>query len=215
MTALLPLATFVPILDGDPVAARIYNGHYSSEKSRARRLANGTLQFGGPSERLILSTPCRRALFGWRRQQFRADDQRGVECFIFSNLGAALRSSALIREADRIADERWPGERHFTFVNALATCAHRSPDRKPGACSRSDQQGGGSQDRRGSPVTAVAAPLLQARPAVAASGDSVPRGHCRCPECMAVFVRRQPAQLFCSPEHEIRGTTAPPFAAVC
>lgn len=133
MNALLPLALWVPILDADPIAAQIYNGHYSSEKSRARRLANGTLQFGGPGQRLILSTPCRRALFGWRRQQFRSDKQTGVECFIFSNNGAGL-SSDLISSADAIADERWPGERHFTFVDAPKTARRRSRRGRPGEC---------------------------------------------------------------------------------
>jgi len=135
MTALLPLGTWVPILDGDPIAAATYNNHYSSAKSRARRLAKGTLQFGGPAERLILSSPDRRALFGWRRQRFRADAQRGVECFIFSNVGAEL-SSALIVEADEIADRYWPGERHFTFVNAAATRSRRSRQSRPGECFR-------------------------------------------------------------------------------
>jgi hypothetical protein len=124
MTRLLNLGLWVPILDGDPVAAKIYNAHYSSTKSRARREARGTLQFGGPGERIILSTPNRCALFGWRRQQFRQDEQDGVECFIFSNRGCNL-SSILIREADRIADERWPGERHFTFVNEAETTTRR------------------------------------------------------------------------------------------
>lgn len=117
MSLLLPLGTWVPILDGDPLAAAIYDQHYSSKRSRERRARNGTLQFGGPSARLILSTPCRKALFGWRRQQYRADEQTGVECFIFSNLGAGL-SSVLVAAADAIADRRWPGERHFTFVDA-------------------------------------------------------------------------------------------------
>ncbi|MEN2711405.1 hypothetical protein [Sphingomonas sp. VL_57B] len=133
MTRLLNLGLWVPILDGDPVAAKIYNAHYSSTKSRARREARGTLQFGGPGERIILSTPNRCALFGWRRQQFRQDEQDGVECFIFSNRGCNL-SSILIREADRIADERWPGERHFTFVNEAETTTRRGAKSCPGQC---------------------------------------------------------------------------------
>jgi hypothetical protein len=119
MTRLLDLAVWVPILDGDATAAATYQRHYSSAKTRARRLERGTTLFLGPGEKLVLSTPCRRALFAWRLARYRKDDQLGVECAIFSNLSAG-RSSDLIRAADAIADERWPGERHFTFVNPRA-----------------------------------------------------------------------------------------------
>ena len=116
MNALLPLATWVPILDGDPLAAAMYDRHYSSERSRDRRLARGTLYFVGPSQRIVLMTPCRRALWAWRKHRHRADDQVGVECSIFRNEGPG-RASDLVRAADAIADQRWPLERHFTFVD--------------------------------------------------------------------------------------------------
>lgn len=133
MTALLDLATWVPILDGDPVAAATYAGHYSSSKSRERRARRGTLQFGGNGSRMILSTPCRGALFGWRRQKFRFDGQAGIECFIFSNKTETL-SSELIAAADLIADQRWPGERHFTFINPDETDSRRGSKSLPGQC---------------------------------------------------------------------------------
>ena len=116
MGELLPLAPWVPILDGDPIAAAMYDRHYSSARSRARRQERGTLQFVGPCERLVLMTPCRRALFAWRRHKVRDDGQTGVEYSIFRNEGAGVASD-LIRQADRIADQRWPCERHFTFVD--------------------------------------------------------------------------------------------------
>jgi hypothetical protein len=47
----------------------------------------------------------------------RLDGQLGVNCTVFRNEGAGL-SSELIREADDLAWQRWPGERHFTYVNA-------------------------------------------------------------------------------------------------
>jgi hypothetical protein len=126
VSALLPLATWVPILDGDPVAAEIYHQHYSSERSRQRRIERGTLLIMGPGQKLLLATPCRRALFGWR---VFIDDtgQRGVNCAIFSNRGAGL-SSDLIRAADAIADRRWPGWRHYTFVDPVKVSAN------PGYC---------------------------------------------------------------------------------
>lgn len=115
MTELLPLATWVPILDGEQAAREQFERHYSAASSLKRRRERGTKLFAGPGQKLVLATPCRRALFVWRKFISR-DDQTGVSCAVFRNEGAGL-SSDLIREADRIADERWPGERHFTYVN--------------------------------------------------------------------------------------------------
>lgn len=130
--ALLPLGTWVPILDGDAVAADIYHQHYSSERSRQRRVERGTLLIMGPGQKLLLATPCRRALFGWR---VFIDDtgQRGVNCAIFSNRGAGL-SSDLIRAADAIADAKWPGQRHYTYVDPKKTASRRSKRSVPGQC---------------------------------------------------------------------------------
>lgn len=63
----------------------------------------------------MLLTRCARALFVWRRFQSR-DGQEGVNCSVFRNEGAG-RSSDLIQAADRIAWQRWPSERHYTYVN--------------------------------------------------------------------------------------------------
>lgn len=121
MSALLPLATWVPILDGDQVAAQIYLDHYASEKSRERRIARDTKLIMGPGQKLLLATPCRRALFAWRIFIDDCTDedgirQRGVNCAVFSNMSNML-ASELIREADEIAFRRWPGERHYTYVD--------------------------------------------------------------------------------------------------
>lgn len=116
MTELLPLAIWVPILDGDASAAAMYERHYSAKRTLARRRASGAMLFLGPGEKLVLATPCRRAVFAWRWAKKRADGQTGIECAVFRNEGAGL-SSTLIRAADAIADGRWPGQRHFTYVN--------------------------------------------------------------------------------------------------
>lgn len=116
---LLALDTWVPILDGDSSAAAMYERHYSSARTLARRRASGAMLFLGPGHKLVLATPCRRALFAWRWAKKREDGQTGIECAVFRNEGAGL-SSDLIRAADRIADARWPGERHFTYVNPKA-----------------------------------------------------------------------------------------------
>lgn len=104
--------TWVPILDGDDAARAMFDRHYSRyfyADGRQPKL------FVGPGEKMVLTTPCRRALFVWRK--FRsADGQLGVNCAIFRNEGAGL-SSDLIRAADDLADARWPGERHFTYVS--------------------------------------------------------------------------------------------------
>lgn len=130
MTQLLfATGTWIQIPDGDPVAAEIYMAHYSSIRSRHRRIARDTKLILGPGYKMLLTTPCRRALFGWRKQKHRD----GVECAIFSNRGAGL-SSDLIRAADELADRRWPGERHYTYVDARMTGDLRSSRALPGQC---------------------------------------------------------------------------------
>ena len=118
MTQLLPLDIWVPILDGDGHACAMFERHYSAAKSLRLRRERGTKLIAGPGFKLVLATPCRRALFVWRK--FRsADGQQGINCAVFRNEGAGL-SSDLIRSADLLADQRWPGERHYTYVNPRA-----------------------------------------------------------------------------------------------
>lgn len=97
----------------DPRAVALYDRHYS-----ARQYADGRVrrQFAPPGETLLLLTELCDALFGWVKNKVeRYDHQHGVNCFVFRNEGSEL-SSRLIEEADELADERWPGERHFTYV---------------------------------------------------------------------------------------------------
>lgn len=121
---LLDFATWVPILDGDDDARALFDRHYSRKQYADGRTP---LLFLGPGQKLVLTTPCRRALFAWRKFKS-GDGQRGVNCAIFRNEGAGL-SSDLIREADAIADRRWPGERHYTYVNP-----RKVQSRNPGYC---------------------------------------------------------------------------------
>lgn len=109
---LLPIATWVAIKDGDDHARSVFDRHYSRyfyADGRKPKL------FVGPGEKLVLVTPCRRALFVWRKF-ISGDGQKGINCAVFRNDGAGL-SSDLIRAADDAADDRWPGERHYTYVN--------------------------------------------------------------------------------------------------
>jgi len=56
----------------------------------------------------------------WVWRKFVDDSgQRGVNNAIFRN-ESAHRSSELIRQADAIADALWPGERHYSYVDAAA-----------------------------------------------------------------------------------------------
>lgn len=88
-----------------------------------------TLLFVGPGEKMVLLTACVRAVFAWRK--FRNADlagQEGVNCAIFRNEGAG-EASELIREADKLAWQRWPGERHYTYVNPKKVKRSRTPGR--------------------------------------------------------------------------------------
>jgi hypothetical protein len=117
-------AVWVVAKDGDATGRALFRQHYSY-----RPYADGRdpALFVGPGEKMVLLSPCARALFVWR--QFRCGgDQQGVNCAVFRNEGAGL-SSELIRAADAIADERWPGQRHYTFVNP-----RRVRSTNPGYC---------------------------------------------------------------------------------
>lgn len=115
---------WVVIRDGDESALSLFHRHYSY-----RPYADGRKPrlFCGPGEKLVLITPCAKALFVWRKF-ICADGQRGVNCAVFCNEGAGV-SSDLIRIADELADERWPGERHYTYVNP-----RKIRSQNPGAC---------------------------------------------------------------------------------
>jgi hypothetical protein len=114
--------------DGDRTLLALYERHYSAYQYRDGRKRR---QFVGPGENLVLRTGDGDAMFVWRKY---IDDtippQTGVECAVFRNEAPARYiSSALIRQADAIADFAWPGERHYTKVNTQAV---RS--RNPGFC---------------------------------------------------------------------------------
>lgn len=113
------MSVWVESRDGDPDGLALFRRHYTYRRKRDQYrlfepIPNATL-FVGPGEKLVLITECKRALFVWRKF-ISADGQKGVNCAVFRNEGAG-RSSDLIREAMRIAWQRWPGERFYTYVN--------------------------------------------------------------------------------------------------
>ena len=112
MSVIVRTNHWIEVKDGDDRARGIFNRHYSR-----RRYLDGRhpLLFVGPGEKMVLLTSDCRALFIWRK--FISDDaQEGVNCAVFRNEGPWL-SSELIEHAVRLAQERWPRERLFTYVN--------------------------------------------------------------------------------------------------
>lgn len=103
---------WLPTRDGDPTARGIFRQHYSYKPYRDGR---DPKLFVGPGEKLVLLTADASSLFIWRKF-ISGDGQDGINCAAFRNKSALLGSD-LVREADRIADDRWPGQRHYTYVN--------------------------------------------------------------------------------------------------
>lgn len=100
----------------DHRAFGLYRRHYSFKKN-ARWRTPGNTNVTGSGQTMVLLTVAVDALFVWLRNTVeRLDKQVGVNCAVFRNEGPQ-RSSALIREADQLAWDRWPGERHFTYVD--------------------------------------------------------------------------------------------------
>lgn len=107
--------TWVQVRDGDPTGLALFQRHYSRYEYADGR---DPARFVGPGARIVLLTPDARALFVWR--EFDSQDPTAkpgdINCSIFRNEGAGL-SSELIRQADELAWDRWPGRRHYTYVN--------------------------------------------------------------------------------------------------
>lgn len=118
-------STWIPVRDGNPTAATLYDRHYSRNPG-----AVGNLRIAGPGEKMVLLTPCARALFVWR--VFISKDPTAaagdVNCAIFRNEGAGI-ASELILAAMALAWERWPSRRLYTYVNP-----RRVRSANPGCC---------------------------------------------------------------------------------
>jgi len=114
---LYPPNYWLPIKDGDARGRYYFQAHYScgtTAKRRQRKL------FVGPGEKLVLLAQSGQALIVWRK--FVSDDgQEGVNCSIFRNEAPHLHtSSTLLKKAQRLAWEKWPNERLYTYVNPQA-----------------------------------------------------------------------------------------------
>lgn len=110
------------VRDGNTTVSAIYDRHYSRGPASL-----GHLRVAGPGEKMVLLSPCARAIFVWRKF-ISKDNQVGINCAIFRNEGAG-RSSDLIRSAMELAWSKWPGERFYTYVNP-----RRVRSANPGYC---------------------------------------------------------------------------------
>lgn len=127
--------TWILRKDCNPTGLAIYKRHYTYRHYRDGRKR---IQFVGPGENMVLLTPNADALFVWRKEVYRLDDQKGVNCSVFRNEGST-RSSDLIREAVALAQEKWPHHRFYTFVNARKLTVRKCHGREycpypPGRC---------------------------------------------------------------------------------
>lgn len=117
--------------DGDEQCRQLFDRHYSRQFYRDGRQPK---LFCGPGEKIVLRTWRTDAVFVWRKFIDKCVDvrtgaaQKGINCAVFRN-ESDHRSSELIRQADAIADFCWPGERHYTYVDA-----ERIRSTNPGAC---------------------------------------------------------------------------------
>lgn len=121
----------------DERAFALYREHYSAKKNAAYR-RKGNFNVAGPAQTMVLITEDCAALFVWIRNTVeRLDHQAGVNCSVFRNDGrgsARMSSSELIREADALAWDRWPGERHFTYVDPAEIRSVQVMGKEPGQC---------------------------------------------------------------------------------
>lgn len=99
--------------DGDEICADLFSRHYSKYHYADGRRPK---LFCGPGFKIVLRTLDGSALWVWRKFKD-ASKQKGINCAIFRNESPHL-ASELVRQADAIADFVWPGERHYTYVNA-------------------------------------------------------------------------------------------------
>ena len=122
---------WVPTKDGDTRALALFRRHYSFHAYRDGRRENRSYRnrnlIVGPGEKIVLLTVDSAALFVWRKFINR-DGQQGVNCAVFRN-ESQFRSSDLILEAETFAQDRWPGQRMYTYVNPL-----RIKSANPGYC---------------------------------------------------------------------------------
>lgn len=126
MIGLFPEYLWLSVKDGHPLAAAMYARHYSSHDYKDGRKQNVNNRnrhlIVGPGGKMVLMTQDYKALFVWRKFIDKSG-QSGINCAVFRNEGAYdgnVLSSDLILAAERLAHNRWPGERLYTYVDTNA-----------------------------------------------------------------------------------------------
>lgn len=141
----------------DPRAFALYRRHYSFKKNARWRRKGNTNVTGSGQTMVLLHQGCS-ALFVWLRNTVeRLDKQEGVNCAVFRN-ESSDRSSDLIREADQLAWHRWPGLRHFTYVDPTEVSTEL-----PGYCFRRAGWRHRGQSAEGKLIFERLAPIVSAR----------------------------------------------------
>ena len=107
---------WVEVLDGNDTARDIFKRHYTYRPRIAGRRVNELII--GPGEKYLLLAADAGALCAWRKEKHRRDGQIGVECCIYRR-ESGDDAAPLLTEAMRLAWQKWPGERLFTFVDPL------------------------------------------------------------------------------------------------
>lgn len=119
------------VKDGYQPAADMYSRHYSAHQYKDERRKQygyrNRFMIVGPGEKVVLMTERDDALFVWRRFKD-ASGQLGVNCSVFRN-ESYLLSSWLIEQACKLAWQKWPEERLYTYVNSTAILSSN-----PGYC---------------------------------------------------------------------------------
>lgn len=105
---------WMEVRDGNSTALDLFSRHYSNPRRRDGRKRQALIV--GPGHKLLLITADAGALCAWRKEDYRMDGQRGVNCAIFRRERGEV-ASRLLASARALAWERWPGERLFTFVD--------------------------------------------------------------------------------------------------
>jgi hypothetical protein len=118
-----PVASANPwqeVKDGDPRLLMLFCDHYSHRPARRQR--NLII---GPGYKLALIVPHAtdpqhgrpQAIFAWRLERYRRDQDYGANCAFFRN-ESPLRASALLLAAEEHARRRWPYiPRFFTLID--------------------------------------------------------------------------------------------------
>ncbi|WP_159585951.1 hypothetical protein [Chelativorans xinjiangense] len=105
---------WVEVRDGNDTVRAIFDNHYSRyfyKDGRKPKL------FVGPGEKTVLMTADAGAICVWRKF-ISGDGQDGVNCVVFRRESGDV-ASELLAEARRLAWQRWPGERLYTYVDPL------------------------------------------------------------------------------------------------